>query len=443
MNTPFTPESPIAGNHQRPPLTPRQSRFRRFRFWFTVIVLIILAIAIWHHFKSASKNPASNGKGVPVVVTSARITDVPVFVPALGAVTPTYTITVKTQINGQMLQVYFQEGQMVKAGDLLAEIDPRPYEAQLVQFEGDLKRDQAQLANAVIDLTRYQQLYPKGAVSQQTYATQAALVQQLEGTVQVDKGQIQATQLNLIYCHITSPVNGRIGLRLVDPGNFVQTTDTNGLFVIASMHPITVVFPIPEDNLPQVMQQMRTNKMLVVEAYDRTQNKLLATGGLMAVDSQIDPTTGTVKLKALFPNEENTLFPQQFVNIQLLVDTLRNVIVVPTAAVQFGPKGPFVFVVKDNHTVKMQFVTTGETYGMDTVIKTGIAPDQVVVVQGADKLSDGVTVSVTTTPSSPVNPVPGESNTNTITPPQLPMPQLQSQLPTPAKTNGRQLGMKS
>lgn len=293
------------------------------------------------------------------------------------------------------MRVLFQEGQLVKKDDVLAEIDSRPYEAQLVQDTGQLQRDTAQLANAKIDLKRYQRLWRQDSISQQTLATQVALVKQLEGTVLLDQGLIQATKLNLTYCKITSPVDGRIGLRTVDPGNYVQVSDTNGIAVVNTINPVTVVFSIPEDNIPEVTQRLYAGETLTVEAYDRDQHQLLATGNLFAVNSQIDPSTGTVSLKAQFQNDKNRLFPSQFVNIKLLLKTLHQAVVVPTSAIQNTTKGNLVYVL-NHHTMKVQAtqVKIGLAVRDITMITSGLQSGQSVIVDGTDKLTDGATVTL-------------------------------------------------
>jgi multidrug efflux system membrane fusion protein len=363
--------------------------YRQNNFWLAVLIVLIIVI-FFRHCSFHKKTPPV--AAIPVVTALAKSSDVPIYLSELGAVTPVYTVTVRTQINGQLLQVLYKEGQMVKQGDLLAEIDPRPYQAQLTQYEGQLKRDQALLDNANVDLKRYQTLWRQDSVAQQTLATQLALVKQYEGTVKLDEGLIQGVKVNLIYCQITSPVTGRVGLRLVDPGNFVQTTDTTGLAVIATLQPITVIFSIPEDNIPEVLEQISTGQALTVKAYDRQQNKLLSTGKLLTLDNQVDPTTGTVKLRAEFDNKDNKLFPNQFVNANLLVKILPKATVVPTAAVQHGAQNNFVYLLNKNDTVSMKPVIVGVAFGGNTVIKSGVLPGQFVVIQGVDRLTDGAKV---------------------------------------------------
>lgn len=366
---------------------------RRPEFWFaviiTVIVILLLVLLGKWIFRGHRPPPAT-----PVVVALARNSDVPVYLSALGTVTPTYSITVRTQINGTLLRVLYREGQMVKAGELLAEIDPRPYQAQLVEYQGQLIRDQALLDNARIDLKRYQTLWKQNSISQQTLATQESLVRQYEGSVQVDKGLIQATQVSLYYCEITSPVDGRIGLRLVDPGNFVTTSDTTGIAVINTLDPITVIFTLAEDDIPEVRQKIYAGQTFYVQAYDRQQTTLLGTGNLITIDNQIDTTTGTVKFRAQFANAENHFFPSQFVNVKLLVKTLQNATLIPTAGIQYSPKGPFVYLLNKNRTVMAKPVTVGVAMGNESVITSGLNPGEFVVVEGADKLTDGAAVSI-------------------------------------------------
>ncbi len=350
----------------------------------TLVIVKCAGISFSHHHKP----------GVTVVLAQAKQSDVPVYLPALGTVTATYTVTVRTQINGQLLQVAFREGQMVKTGDLLAQIDPRSYQAQLVQYQGQLARDQATLQNAQLDFKRYQLLWKQNSIAKQTLDTQTSLVKQAEGNVKVDEGLIENTKLNLTYTQIKSPIDGRIGLRLVDAGNYIQTSDTNGIAVINTLNPITVIFTLPEDTLPQVMEQINSGKTLVVDAYDKQQNKLLASGKLLSIDNQIDPTNGTIKLKAIFDNEKQMLFPNQFVNIQLLVTTLSKATVIPTAAIQHGNENNFVYLVQDDQTVKVTPIKTGVVYDDLTVVTEGVKPADSIVIDGTDQLTDGASISL-------------------------------------------------
>lgn len=382
-----------------PTATPKQPRARHRTRFFWLCALLCLGVLFLIKYSSLF-NPFGETAApvIPVVTAITHTANIPVYISALGSVTPTYSVTVKTQINGQLLQVFFREGQLVKKGDVLAEIDSRPYQAQLLQYEGQLARDLALLTNARIDLQRYQRLWQQDSVSQQTLATQAALVKQDEGAVQLDQGLLEATKVNLIYCHITAPIDGRIGLRLVDPGNVVQVSDVNGIAVVNMLDPMTVVFSIPEDAIPEVTQQLNAGKLLSVEAYDRQQNKLLAKGVLLTIDNQIDPTTGQVKLKAQFQNAANTLFPSQFVNVKLLVKTLHQVIVVPTAAIQYSSQGPFVYVVNTDYSVSAKPVVVGVTTGEQTTIVSGLATRQYVVVEGTDKLTDHAKIKMAGVP---------------------------------------------
>jgi multidrug efflux system membrane fusion protein len=290
--------------------------------------------------------------------------------------------------------VRFREGDVVRAGDPLAEIDPRPFEVQLAQADGQLARDQALLENARTDLARYRTLYAQDSIAKQQLDTQEALVRQYEGTVKADQGVIEAARLQLTYCHITAPIGGRLGLRLVDPGNIVHVSDANGLIVITQLQPIGVVFAIPEDALPSVLDRLKAGARLPVEAYDREQRQKLATGSLVTVDNEIDPSTGTVKLKAEFPNRNNELFPNQFVNARLLLDVRRGVTLVPAAAVQRGTQGSFVYVVRADRTVEVRQVGVGVAQGDDVSITGGVAPGELVVVDGAERLREGSPVEL-------------------------------------------------
>ena len=374
---------------------------RRHPYVSGLIALLIVAIgggmlALSGHWRSTAGPPRAlpAPPRVSVVAASARTRDVGVYLYGLGTVTPLNTVTVRTRVDGQLLGVHFQEGQIVRSGDLLAEIDPRPFEAQLTQFEGQLERDQALLDNARVDLKRFQVLVKTDAVPRQQLDTQDSLVHQLEGTVKNDQGQIDATKVNLVYCHITSPIAGRVGLRLVDPGNIVHAADTGGLIIITQLQPITVIFTIPEDSIPTVLERLRQGVRLPVEAYDREQRTKLAEGALLTMDNEVDPTTGTVRLKAQFPNTDNRLFPSQFINARLLIETRRGATVVPTAAIQSSPKGSFVYVVRPDRTVGIRQVTVGVTDRDDVSIERGLAVGEQVVVEGAERLRDGVAIAL-------------------------------------------------
>ncbi len=331
---------------------------------------------------------------MPVVSALVERGDMPVSLTQLGTVTPLAMVTVKTQISGYLMQVGFKEGQMVNKGDFLAQIDPRPYQVALEQAQAQLAKDQALLKNAQLDLQRYNTLVAQNSIAKQTRDTQTSLVAQYQATVQADQAQIDAQKLNLTYCRIVSPVIGRVGLRQVDAGNYVQTSDPNGIVVVTQLQPISVIFTLPEDKLPEVMKRVRAGAVLPVTAYDRTGATELAKGKLDTVDNQIDPTTGTVKLRAMFDNEQEILFPNQFVNIKLLVNTMHDTAVVPSSAVQRGAPGTFVYVVKPDRTVAVQKVKLGPTDGQHIAILSGLQPGESVVIDGTDRLRDGGKVMV-------------------------------------------------
>jgi multidrug efflux system membrane fusion protein len=392
-------ERPNVG-HERfreapPPQRPR-SWWRRILGWL-LFLLIIGAAAAWFVFRSAPQGPPAGRfqSAGPMPVGTATVTkgDMPVILTGLGTVTPLATVTVKTQINGQLIEVAFQEGQIVKKGDFLAQIDPRPYQVALEQAQGQLAKDQAALKNSQVDLERYRTLVAQNSIARQTLDTQAALVQQNIGAVQADQAQVDAQKLNLTYCRIVSPVGGRVGLRQVDAGNFVQTSDANGIVVITQIQPISVIFTLAEDNLPTVLRRIHAGAKLQVTAFDRTGTIKLDTGRLETIDNQIDPTTGTVRLRAVFDNAAQDLFPNQFVNAQLLVDTLHDTPIVPVSAVQRGAPGTFVYVVKPDHTVTAQPVTLGPSEGQRVSVSKGLEPGDQVVTDGADRLKDGAKVT--------------------------------------------------
>jgi multidrug efflux system membrane fusion protein len=370
--------------------------------------LVVAAYEIVHTVRAPKPaNPRFQAGGLQSVGAATIATgNIRVIVNALGTVTPLATVTVQTQISGQLTDVAFTEGQIVHKGDFLAQVDDRPYKIAKAQFEGQLAHDQGLLVQAQTDLKRYQTLLAQNSIAAQQAEDQVFIVQQYEGTVKVDQAQVDAQALNIAYCHIVSPVTGRIGLRLVDPGNYVQTTTASSIAVVTQMQPITVIFSVPEDDLPDIMPQVIAGTALQVTAFDRANVKQLATGKVSAIDSQIDTTTGTVKVRAQFDNTDGALFPNQFVNSQLLVRTLQNVVAVPTAAIQRGSPngqpGSYVYLIDAGDKVAVRAVTLGPTDGSMTAVNSGLNAGDRVVVDGADRLRDGLQVNVSTLDGKPM-----------------------------------------
>jgi len=397
-------KEPETGNSAIPVGAPARAQGKN-RWGIFVVVLLVVAGGWWYlrsrgnqQSNNASAGVSANSAGlggapengvVPVVVATAHRGDLPVYFKGLGNVTAFNTVTVRSRVGGQIVKINFTEGQYVNQGDSLIEIDPRPFQVQLEQADGQLAKDQAQLKDVQIDYERYQLLFKEGVVPRQQVDTQQAQVGQFEGAIKADQAQIDNAKLQLAYSHITAPISGRVGLRLVDVGNIVHATDTNGLLVITQLQPISVIFTLPQDQLPQVMARMRSGAAMEVDAYDRDDTLMIAAGKLLTIDNQIDTTTGTYKLKAVFQNAKNELFPNQFVNVHLLIDTKKGVVLVPATAVLRGPKGMYVFAVDRSNRVKVKSITLAETTGSVSGITSGLADGDVVVIDGQDKLQDG------------------------------------------------------
>lgn len=417
--SPTLPANPAGGEFDDGDVMPP-----RHRTWpWVATALVVVAVAIggygWWQQRAgqlpatatpgAAKSLGSGGfdaaaRALPVIAESVRKGSIDVYLNALGTVTPLGIVTVKPRVDGQLMKLHFEEGQFVKAGQPLADIDPRPFEVQLGQAQGQLAKDQALAANAQVDLERYRTLLAQDSIARQQVDTQESLVRQYQATIKADQAAVDQAKLQLTYAKVTAPISGRAGLRQVDPGNVVHASDANGIVVIAQLQPISVVFSIPEDNVPLVMRRLAHGLPTAVEAWDREGKRKLATGKLVAADNQIDPATGTVKVKAQFANTDNALFPNQFVNVRVLTQTLDDAILVPAAAIQRGAPGTFVYVVKDDQTVTVAPVKLGPTQGETQVVTSGVQPGAMVVVDGADKLREGAKVELTTREGQAVAP---------------------------------------
>jgi membrane fusion protein, multidrug efflux system len=406
MNRPSTLEQqelrvPPPPAEQPPPAAPKS------RWWLWLLILVLLGLGVYYFYfrpkggsskvgATTSSGPGARARGPmtsPVVAVKARKGDIGVYITGLGTVTPIYTVTVTSRVQGQLMKVLYNEGDLVHQGDTLVEVDPRPYQVMLDQAQGQLAKDQAALDIARLDLKRYQDLLKTNAVPEQTVADQQALVEQEIGLVKTDQANIDNAKLSLVYCHITAPITGRVGLRLVDPGNMVQATGTSNLVVITQIQPISVMFPIAEDQLPAVMAKMGSGQRLREYADDRN-GKKLSQGYLATVDNQIDPTTGTIRLRAIFDNNDNALFPNEFVNVRLLVEEKTGVILLANAAIQRNSQTTYVWLVKPDSTVTVRQITLGTTEGSDSEITSGLSPGDMVVMTGVDKLQEGSKVIV-------------------------------------------------
>jgi membrane fusion protein, multidrug efflux system len=389
-------------------ITSRRKRWVWRAFIWLVIAGLIAGGAFLYFSRTdipaqqrAQKSQRNMNQPQSVAVAKVGTQDVNVYLAGLGSVTPLNTVTVHSRVDGQLMRVLFTEGQTVKAGDLLAEIDPRPYQVQLTQAEGQLAKDQALRKNVQLDLQRYRTLFAQDSIAKQQVDTQASLVRQYEGTIKADQGQIDSAKLNLIYTRVTAPVAGRLGLRQLDPGNVVHASDSNGIVVITQLQPISVLFTIPEDNVPSVVKKLQSGDRLPVDAFDRSGKQKLATGVLVTVDNSIDASTGTLKLKAEFSNDDYALFPNQFVNARMLLDVKHSAVTIPTAAIQRGTQGTFAYVLKPDNTVSVRTLKLGPTEGDKVAVDTGLTAGEIVVVDGADKLREGAQIAAIARDTAP------------------------------------------
>jgi multidrug efflux system membrane fusion protein len=426
LNTTDLGESPLPREISAPAAPVSKSR----AWVWLIIIAIVAGLGFWYfrgsRASTAAQSPAAPGgaaKGqgrpgagaggfvVPVVAATAQRGELPVYLNGLGTVTAFNTVTVRTRVDGQITKINFQEGQFVHQGQELVEIDSRPFQVQLEQAEGQLAKDQAQLRDAQVNYDRFQLLYKEGVIPKQQMDTQQAQVGQFDGSIKADQAQVDNAKLQIVYSHITAPISGRIGLRLVDMGNMVHASDPNGLLVITQLQPIAVIFTLPQDQLPQVASKLRNGGQLVVDAYDRDDTTKIESGKLLTIDNQIDTTTGTFKLKAIFNNDRNLLFANQFVNMHLLVDVKKDMVIVPAPAIQRGPQGTYVYVVQNGNAAKIQNVTVALTAGEKVGISAGLHAGDVVVTDGQDKLQDGSRVNPTTSSAGAPNANGGQPST--------------------------------
>ena len=423
-DSPSTTTTAAPSTGTAPPPKPKKTEppheHRSYR-WIWIVVILVLAIGGLTYYRkqqaaaqAAKAKAAAANRSVPITTDTVRQGPIGIYINALGTVTPVYTATITTRVDGQIVSVNYREGQMVHKGDVLIQIDPRPYQAALTQAQGTLAHDEALLGESRIDLDRYQLAFNRNAIAKQQLDDQTQTVKQNEGSVKNDQGTVAVATTNLDYATIKAPIDGRVGLRLVDPGNIVTAGSTTALVVITQLQPITVIFSVAEDYLPQIQKQLRQGSKMSVEAFDRAQQTKLATGSLLTLDNQVDTSTGTVKLKAIFPNQDTALFPNQFVNTRLLVDTEQNASLAPTAAIQRNAQGTFVYLIKPDNTAAMQPVTVGTTDGGVAAVQ-GLQPGQVIAIAGFDKLQDGAKVSVSNASGGPNAPANSGSGTGAAT----------------------------